>query len=486
MSVDSTLFGSARGRALRKGGRQTLAQPVPQNPIVISRAELERMRTSTIIRSEEQLRAEKEAARAAKEQKMRAAKERRERMEAREVQRKAALPKNKSERRRIAQQKKYANRASLLMQEQEDDVKTMNAMMQYSLTVGIRDAQLKEKTLYARKKQLEEQRAGILMEIARIRQVKKYIDRENRVRNKAREDRKHIERQIKERAAQKVRDREAKRREQLKMKERMAELEREEEEINAKKRADAKVLLKDILDDNERAIAHRKKMRELDIAEDLAIHKYQLELQEKQRALEAEKERMAKERTLKIAKMRAKQKKAQDGREALDALRAKRAAEEHERRARARDLKEAEDKARAIAELQQFRRMQQMAKEMAVADARKRDEDEFYRNQETRKNQLKAVRKKQKQQQARQDSHKASLIASIKEREAQKKQQRENFVKLGIAAEAEKEAHLAHLNSIKTNKIEQLRQNGVPEKYLSELGNFDPRKVLLADYKRGL
>ena len=57
------------------------------------------------------------------------------------------------------------------MQEREDDVKTMNAMVQYSRTVAIRDAQLREKKLIARKKILEEKREGILMEIARIKQV---------------------------------------------------------------------------------------------------------------------------------------------------------------------------------------------------------------------------------------------------------------------------------------------------------------------------
>ena len=61
--------------------------------------------------------------------------------------------------------------ANQLIQEREDDVKTMNAMVQYSRTVAIRDAQIREKALVSRKKLLEEKREGILMEIARIKQV---------------------------------------------------------------------------------------------------------------------------------------------------------------------------------------------------------------------------------------------------------------------------------------------------------------------------
>merc|ERR1719281_1958408 len=107
---------------------------------------------------------------------MREAKKRRERMELKEAQRKAALPKSKLQLRRIEDAKHIKEHADQLKQEREDDVKTMNAMVQYSRTVAIRDAQLREKKLLKQKKILEEKRAGILMEIVRIKQVKKYID----------------------------------------------------------------------------------------------------------------------------------------------------------------------------------------------------------------------------------------------------------------------------------------------------------------------
>merc|ERR1719504_380084 len=102
-------------------------------------------------------------------------------------------------------------------------------MVQYSRTVAIRDAQLREKKLLKQKKILEEKRAGILMEIARIKQVKKYIDRENRVRTKARKDREHIEIQIAARAEKVKREMEAKLREQKRMADRMAAMDKMEE-----------------------------------------------------------------------------------------------------------------------------------------------------------------------------------------------------------------------------------------------------------------
>lgn len=487
-NVDSTLFGdnTARSRKLRMSGRRTLGGDPVSHPIVIPRAEFERMLASTKIQTDAEIRQERELKKAALEEKMRESKNRRALMEKKEAQRKAALPKSKLQLRKIEEAKLIKAHANQLVQERADDVKTMNAMVQYSRTVAIRDAQLREKKLIARKKLLEEKREGILMEIARIKQVKKYIDRENRVRAKARKDREHIEIQIAARAEKVKREQEAKIREQQRMKARMDAMDQMEAERRAEKRAQAKVLLDDILEDNRRQIAHRKKLRQMDIEEDLRIHKYQLDLQEKQRRLEEEKEARAKERTLKIAKMRAAQEKTQDKQAALDALRAKRAAEENERRARERDLKEAAEKAKAIRELQQFRRMQEQAKKASVAAADELNRQEFYANAERRRKDLAKVKKEQELEEKKRNEHKLSLIADINQREQKAKDAQRAFVKLGIAAEAEKEAHLAHLNGIKAKKIQELRDAGVPEQYLSELDGFDPRKVLLADYKKGL
>jgi hypothetical protein len=306
------------------------------------------------------------------------------------------------------------------------------------------------------------------------------------VRTKARKDREHIEIQIAARAEKVKREMEAKLREQQRMADRMAALDKMEEERRSEKRAQAKVLLDDILEDNRRQIAHRKKLRQMDIEEDLRIHQYQLDLQEKQKRLEEEKEAKAKERTMKIARTRAAQKKNQDKQAALDALRANRAAEENERRARERDLKEAREKAKAVEKLQEFRLMQKEAKKASVAAAEELNRQEFYANADRRRKGLAKVKKEQEKEEKKRNAHKLSLIADINERERKAKEAQQAFVKLGIAAEKEKEAHLAHLNGIKAKKIQELRETGVPERYLSELDGFDPRKVLLADYKKGL
>ena len=44
---------------------------------------------------------------------------------------------------------------------------------------------------------------------------------------------------------------------------------------------------------------------------------------------------------------------------------------------------------------------------------------------------------------------------------------------------------LEHLARIKEQKLAKLRRMGVPDKYMAELTQFDPKKALITDYKRG-
>merc|ERR1712037_601477 len=107
--------------------------------------------------------------------------------------------------------------------------------------------------------------------------------------------------------------------------------------------------------------------------------------------------------------------------------------------------------------------MQKKAKKASVAAADELNRQEFYANADRRRKGLAKVKKEQEKEEKKRNAHKLSLIADINERERKKKEAQQAFVKLGITAK----------------KIQELRETGVPERYLSELDGFDPRKVLL-------
>lgn len=487
--VDESLFGSkpgSRSRIGRTGARMMGNNGSPANdPVRITRAEWNRIVASTRIVTDDIRRSEEKEKRERDFEARKEAKAKRDKMAALEAKRIANLPKSFLQQRQAAEKTVVRGKAEFLRQEEQDDVKAMNAMVQYARTVAVRDNQLKEKQLHKQLDKLENIRQGLIMEIDRLKKVKFYYDRQQKVRAQAKDGRKHITRQIEANEARRRRQRELVAEEQARMKQRMAVLNAEEEEVKAEKRVQSKKMLDSILEDNAQSIENRRRMRQLDIEEDKKIERYQAELRAKEEAAEREKERIAAEREAQLTKMRAAQKKVSDHGAALDALRAKRAAEANERKARERDLREAEERRKKIAELQKYRAMQQLAQQHAKAAVREEAEAAYNRNYAVRKEAYHKAKEEEKRVHDRRIKHRDDLKASIIERDRLRKDMQQTFLKSGHHNTKKTAQELDELNQIKARKISELRKMGVPEKYLAELDKFDPEQALLTDYKRG-
>jgi len=483
--VDESLFGSTRSRMGRTGARMVGNTNNTAEPVRITRGEWERIKASTKIVTDDVRRAEEKARREQKLEAQRDAKAKRDRMAAAEAERIKNLPKSYLQQRKEKEKQQVRVQANRLREESQDDVKAMNAMVQYARTVAVRDNQVREKQLHKRLDKLENMRQGLIMEIDRLKKVKYYYDRQEKIRAQAKDGRKHITQQIKMNEARKRHQRVLLSEEQEKMKARMAVLQAEEDEVKAEKKAKAKVMLDSILKDNAQAIEAKRRAKQLDIEEDLKIQRYQAQQRAKEAAAEAEKERLAAEREAKLTRMREQQKRVADQGAALDALRAKRAAEAHERKARERELREAEERRAKIAELQKYRAMQQLAKEYAVQEIRREEEEEYNRNYAVRKAQLAKAEEAERRLHNQKIRHRDSLKQSINQRDAQRKESQKTFVTSGHEYVKKSAAELRNLNQVKARKIEELRGLGVPEKYLAELDKFDPEMALLNDYKLG-
>lgn len=484
--VDESLFGSTRPSRMGRTGQNSLgAQSPTSEPIRITRSEWERIVASTKIVTADVRREEEKERREQAVMAQRAAKEKRDRMAAAEAERINNLPKSCLQQRTEVEHGEVRQNAAHLREESQDDVKQMNAMVQYARTVAVRDNQLKEKQLHKHLDKLENIRQGIIMEIDRLKKVKYYYDRQEKIRAQAKDGCTHITQQIKENEARKKHQRVLLSEEQERMKARMAVLQEEEEEVKSHKKAQAKVMLDSILLDNAQSIDAKRKARQMDIEEDLRIQRYQKERAEKEAAAEAEKERQAAEREAQLSKMREQQQRVADQGAALDAVRAKRAAEANERKARERDLREAEERRAKIEELQKYRGLQQLAKDYAVQDIRREEEEEYNRNYAVRKAQLAKTEEARALLHHQKVRHRDDLKNSIDEREGQRKEAQTTFVTSGHTHVKRSAEELAALNEIKARKISELRAMGVPHKYLAELNKFDPEATLLNDYKLG-
>ena len=381
--VDESLFGNTRSQRLRKAGRRAsrrTPQIVDSTPIVLRRSEISRMKKSSERKSPAQLQREREELKRQRQEEMQSAYDRKMEMIRQEEERKRNLPPSKLDMLKLQENEEIMQRAQILLDEKEEEVKVMNQMMQYAQTVTIRDQQLKEARELRRIRELEEKKVDMQMELDRIRGVNELNERERVRRQKHRDDCKHILVQIAERKKQRERDRELKRQEQEKIKERARFLEEEEQRFLEMKRIEGKKLLADVLEANRLALEIKKQNKLREIEEEKKIQEYLEAKAAREQAHEEEKARIAAKRERECAMLRAQQKKIADNRAAIDALRAKRDAEATERKARERELREAAERKRRQAELMEFNRLQALARKQTLANEEAVDRVEFERN----------------------------------------------------------------------------------------------------------
>eukprot|EP00939_MAST-03C_sp_MAST-3C-sp1_P003069 g3069.t1 len=488
--VDKSLFGLTRSDRLKKSGSRSMgfgnhAGVNDTSVMFLRRSEYQRIKRSAVLKTPAQLRREAQEMKRQREEDMKVAYDRKMTMIRAEEERKKRLPPSKFDLEQIAKDEVILKKAQKKLDEQEDDVKLMNQMMQYARTVAVRNSQVEENKRLKAKRALEEKRVDMMMELDRIRRTKMYIDRERKRKEHEKHDKDHILIQIEANKKKREREREMKRQEQIRIKERAKFLEDEEREIQEIKRKEAKNLLDEVLETNRQAIEIAKQRKLAELEEERKIQLYLEKKAAREQALEEKKARVAAQKELECARMRARQKKVADNRAALDALRAKRAAEAMERKARERELREAAERKRRQEELMSFNRLQHLGKKYAMSQAESLDREEFKRNNDHMKKELSRFNaEKQRRHEARVQNAR-DVRQQIKEREALRRKQQKDFIESGKYAVKDNAQHMAKLNRIKAEKIAELKKMGVPDRYCSELAHHDPERAILNDYKRG-
>ena len=487
--VDESLFGNTRSQILKKAGRRASRrreqnQIADSTPIILRSADITRMKKSSERKSPAQLQREREEIKRQRQEEMQHAYDRKMEMIRQEEERKKNLPPSKLDMIKLQEDEVIKQRAQVLLDEKEDEVKVMNQMMQYAQTVTIRDQQLKEAREVRRIRQLEEKKVDMQMELDRIRGVKELNERERVRRQKHRDDCKHILVQIAERKKQRERDRELKRQEQEKIKQRAKELEEEEQIFLEMKRIEGKKLLADVLEANRLALEIKKQNKLREIEEEKKIHEYLEAKAAREQAHEEEKARIAAKKERECAMLRAQQKKIADNRAAIDQLRAKRDAEATERKARERELREAAERKRRQAELMEFNRLQALARKQTLANEEAVDRAEFERNNVHLTRELARFNADKKRRHDARIANRNQIQEQIVEREKKRRESLKRFIESGKEAVRDNEIHIKKLNRIKKEKVEELKRMGVPSKYCAELLHHDPEKSILNDYRR--
>jgi len=487
-NVDETLFGGGGQRAAtnRKSdkeititGKDTVQVRYKNNrsagaggkaeAVVIPASELNRLRDNATLLSKAEQDEMKKRAEEAYNERMKRSQLRKEKMLQMEEERKknALLADNDKEGGRA--KSGVLERAKQMLDEDMDDVKHMNQMMLYSKIVTIRDAQIQEKRSVQAEKEEEERQLDMMMEIERLKALQMYEEREKSRLEDQRRGAVVIIEQIKDRQAQRMREEESRDQERAFILKQIESLKAEEVEQQKQKKMAAARLMLEVNAANTAAMKIKEEKMLAEKLEEQKIIEYQEGREQRERELEAEKERLAAEKELETAKLRARQEKAQDKASEMDALRAKRAMEAAERNARSKEAAE-RDRLEAInQELNEARKQQQAEKERRLGEQAKFERDEFERIIEVQMQQEEAERQRQTEEKQMLKQHATELRSQINAREEKALQERRDFLEEGNIVRATIGSERRKLEKIKGRKIDELKKTGVPEKYWAEL-----------------
>jgi len=476
--VDETLFAS--GNKSRQGrprsnpntsyvSKQQMANLLGADSVVVTSSELSRLKDAATVITPAQAAAQAKAKSDAKAATMANARARKEKIISMEAERKKNEAKSDLEMEQMEKDQHSLSRADFLVDEQRDDVKRMNQFVRYAKCSTIRDAQLEEKKALQRQNEEEEMRLDEVMEQERVRAVELYEQREAQ----RAVDRKHgkdvIVEQIKARERERLLQQEILEQERDGM---LRQLERLKEEDLLKaemKKEAAKKLMQEVAESNSQMIRMKELKRQKEIEEDQRIAAYLEEKAAREQAHQDELDRIAAEKEAETIRLRQQQEKASDKKSELDALRAKRAMEQYEREWRQKERAAIEKQKMQNKILHEARVQQKKEKERRLEYVAKAEREEFDRIVHVqREAEAVEVEKEQQMMDARY-KHRRDVQEQISKNEACRRQERLDYLEEGRKLRKEIEKEKSHLHDIKNRKIHEMRESGVPEKYLTEL-----------------
>lgn len=239
--------------------------------------------------------------------------------------------------------------------------------------------QVDEKRNMMLEEEEENRRMDLVMEIDRIKALDAYEERERKRQEDRRRGARVISEQIRERERERIEEEELRNIERRHMQAEQERLAREDAERAAEKARQGKLLMEEVMRTNAEQLDRKRVLKDQEREEEQRIAEYIRLRDAREEAAAAEKARLAKEKELEIARLRAQQERAADRQAELDDLRARRYQEENERLYREREKGEALRRVRLNEELQDARERQMMAKLQQMAEMAEAERLEFMR-----------------------------------------------------------------------------------------------------------
>ena len=175
---------------------------------------------------------------------------------------------------------------------------------------------------------------------------------------------------------------------------------------------------------------------------------------------------------MELQKMREKQEKAQDKQAELDAIRAKRAVEEKEVKERKKEKEELILKQKKIQDLLIANARQKLDKELQLAEEAKKEQEEFERIIKEHEKDIEATKEKERIKLKKLLDHNKDLRIQIAQKEERERLHQREILEEGRKNKQKNDIYSECIEAIRKDKIKQLRDMNINEKYIVPLKTF--------------
>lgn len=437
------------------------------------------MQKAAVIKTAEDLRNDKAVAARELKERQAVAEARKEKIRGLEAQRIANLPKSLLEQEAVDERLRRLALAQTAKDESESDVKKMNSIFNYALTVTIRDRQIREKKERDEQERAREKMRDIELEIEVLekQRAKEEVEQSKKGgRDKYRADvlaQLHVALNRKKVAREAMMAEEAGRKAAFAVV--LAAEKAKADELLKKKAAD----LQETLVLNQQAIAQKKARRQADLDEDARVDAEALAIDQAKAAAEAEKERLRKLKDEAAKRDLGSLAKFLDDGEAKLELAMQRAFEEGARRERQRELERARQQAEALEDLKRTRARMLEERQNAMAGMIEDEKAEFLAAQRLQDQWL----AQEEAADAERSKANFSFLKDVRKQVSDKEERERRAKEIERAelarSQAEFTAREEYLRSIRDRKVAEMKALNLPGSYTTELQRYDPRAEML-------
>jgi len=444
------------------------------NMSYISASDLSRIKQSTIIRTDADIRVEEDQRQANRDKKQAKANARKDRMRQKEKEARARRDNRSDVELAEENERKVLLGASEKQRvENNDGIKTLMTLGTRAAAFTVREKQIVDKEKRGTEMREYNDRMEAIMELDRLKDLRRREQIEKAKLEKRLQGAAMLKAQMRVRQQERL---DVAKEIELEGEAMVAQIKKNkaaEEERMQRKAESAKEARMEVKRENDKAIEAKKRIVAREKQEDDKVIEYQREKAAREARQEAEEEeRKAREEAV-FFKLLSQQKRAMDNRSEMDELRAKRYREALDRKVRAREQAEEDKRQATLKMMQESRVQQQVTKRQSLAKEAQLAKREY---DVTLKAAWKVREREETEQVAvvnKNAKHLAGLQAQIDgnagRRFVHKKEQQDELRQ----QKAEFRQELSQLERCRTEIIDKFKKDGIRDKYLSELVGAD-------------